>query len=99
MRLNNFSIGAAAIVFVACVVSVTVLTLFGKDTAGLVTLIQTVATVATGMLSLLAASKSQDAHDVASDVKQNVNGRMTQLIEALKNSTPTTTTDEEVEDV
>lgn len=98
MRLNNFHVAAGALVFVSCIVSVTVLTLFGKDTGGVVTLIQTVATVLTGMLSLFAASKSQGAHDVASEVKDNTNGRMTQLIEALERSVPVDNKNE-VEDV
>lgn len=99
IRLNNFHIGAIVFLCATALGCVTVLIALGKDTGDIITLINTISSVAAALLATLAASKSQGAHDVASDVRTNVNGRMTQLIQALENSVPKDATNVEVEDV
>lgn len=96
-RLNTGHVIAGAIVLVSCIASVTILTIFDKDSSSITSLIQTIATVAGGLFSLYAASKVQAVHDKTEEVSVNVNGRMTQLIDSLANSTPTKTDDVENE--
>lgn len=82
--MNNIQLMIGAVAFIVCVIAVTMLNIFGKDATDLMSLIQLIATVASGWFSMVAAGKAQQAHDGTVEINEKVNGRMTELIAKVR---------------